>query len=111
MGGCKMDHRHGIGNCNYEFSAYPDDHYVSVETPNGNWLPLISSDGENNILENPKDAQLIATAPTLLKQHIWNKVCRDAADKLLAEAGFEEDSSIRNALSSMNFDGIEKATK
>lgn len=62
-------------------------------------------------LQNPKDTQPIATAPTLLKQHKWNRTCRDAADKLLAEAGFDEDSSIRNALSSMNFDGIEQATK
>lgn len=34
----------------------------------------------------------------------WNKAVRDSTDKLLAEAGYQPDSSVRHGLAMMNFD-------
>ncbi len=36
----------------------------------------------------------------------WNKSIRDSVDSLLAQAGFEPDSSVRHQLAMMNFESI-----
>ena len=59
---------------------------------------------------NEANARLIAAAPTLLEQAEHNKRTRDAVDRLLSEAGYQDDSSVRNLLACMNFDAIARAT-
>ena len=49
--------------------------------------------------------EALAQPPLPVQEPVaWNKNIRDSVDSLLAEAGYQPDSSARNALSMMNFD-------
>ena len=51
-----------------------------------------------------KCTEALAQPPLPVQEPVaWNKNIRDRVDSLLAEAGYQPDSSARNALSMMNF--------
>ena len=64
--------------------------------------------GDHNQYQKPKSyLDDVTPAPAqepVARRAAWNKTIRDSVDSLLAQAGYEPDSSARYQLAMMNFD-------
>lgn len=67
----------------------------------GRWVALVAAEDDCHLqLTTPPAAQPAPVQDTVA----WNKKIMDSVDSLLAQAGFEPDSSVRHQLAMMNFD-------
>jgi hypothetical protein len=83
FGYCTLDHKHGQGECAYQYTYFNNKEHVSVTKDDGSHCILIGGDEYGDILSKA-DAQLISAAPDLLE------ACKRLAG-VLHVMGYEND--------------------